>query len=236
MGWNELNANATVSWMSKNAQSAGWVQLTDLICKSFYDAAVSGRKVSLNSVPAGVAAVAGRITTSHHADLNLLKQPSYVSQQFANAGLPAVMVWANPKRAPRATWPWFGRKRRASAAERTPKAASCPGRLKRAVGILRTIWPVGSSPRPQPGSTCTPETANRQRNFPKNYSMNSSLNFAPARFNFDPEDQPAESALEAEGDFDLAQFLETPDTASDWADEAAGLEDESSYLGSLVLS
>lgn len=97
VGWNELNANATVSWMSKNAQSAGWVQLTDLICKSFYDAAVSGRKVSLNSVPAGVAAVAGRITTFHHADLNLLKQPSYVSQQFANAGLPAVIVWANPK-------------------------------------------------------------------------------------------------------------------------------------------
>lgn len=60
--------------------------------------------------------------------------------------------------------------------------------------------------------------------------MNSSLNFAPARFNFDPEHQPAESSLEAEGDFDLAQFLETPDTASDWADEAAGLEDESSYL------
>jgi hypothetical protein len=96
VGWNELNANATVAWMLKNSRAAGWVALDPPFCQSLFDAVLAARRPAFPDLSQAIAATVARIASDYHEDINLLKQPSYVAQQFANAGLPSVIVWKNP--------------------------------------------------------------------------------------------------------------------------------------------
>jgi hypothetical protein len=98
VGWNELSANGTVDWMLRNAPAAGWVLLDQAFCQWLYEQFTQQRSLPYagRPLPREIVVVVSGILSGRHADPNLLKQNSYVAQQFANAGLPAAIVWKNP--------------------------------------------------------------------------------------------------------------------------------------------
>jgi hypothetical protein len=101
-GWNELNANATFDWLVRSGAANGWVQidapLVDWLNQQF------NRRQSLpfpgGQLPQRLIAAGGRISALSHRDPALLRQDSYVAQQFANLGHPTVVVWKNPRGGP----------------------------------------------------------------------------------------------------------------------------------------
>jgi hypothetical protein len=117
--------------MRANSRSIGWVHIDALFCqwvKEQFD-----RKQSIaysdRSVPEQILTAGSKIAALNHSNPSSLLQPSYVAQQFANLGLPAVMLWKNPKLGAN------GRPRSGHVAMVRPEDASYRGQLDRKTGI-----------------------------------------------------------------------------------------------------
>lgn len=93
--WNELNANDTVDWMKTNGVSIGWYPLKTLVTL-IQQVRTSRSQTPSANLPAGIIRAVVQIATAHHDDPALLDQPSYLSQKFANLGLPTVAIAKNP--------------------------------------------------------------------------------------------------------------------------------------------
>jgi hypothetical protein len=97
-GRRELDANATFDWLLRYGASIGWIRidsaLTDWVNQQF------NRRQSLPFVggvlPAGILRAGNRIAAASHANPSLLRQDSYLAQQFADLGLPTVIAARNP--------------------------------------------------------------------------------------------------------------------------------------------
>ncbi len=124
-GWTELSANGTVDWMRQNARTIGWVPLDQAFCQWIYDQFTTGRQFPGQPLAREIATVAGNILAGRHDDPNLLKQEGYVVQQFANAGLPTVILWKNPN------FDSHGRRLHGHAAMVRPGAVSLRGQVQR---------------------------------------------------------------------------------------------------------
>ncbi len=96
--WTELNANATVDWLRSNGRIRGWIPIDNALCNWIHARSQAGGGQQLNApaITANLRQAAERIAGSVHSSPPLLLQPSYVAQQFANFGLPAVAVLKNP--------------------------------------------------------------------------------------------------------------------------------------------
>ena len=98
-GWNELGANATYKWMLANSRGIGWVHIDERMCRWIREQA--DRQQSLDppdpTIPAQIGAAGARLSAVSPPSPDLFAQPGYVAQQFANLGLPVVIVWRNPK-------------------------------------------------------------------------------------------------------------------------------------------
>ena len=99
IGWNELGANRTFDWMRSNSRTIGWVQIDDRMCKWLREQFDRRQSVPFSdlSVPAKILIAGSEISALNHASPSLLSQPSYVAQQFANLGLPTVIIFKNPQ-------------------------------------------------------------------------------------------------------------------------------------------
>lgn len=100
VGWNELSANGTVHWMLRNARTAGWILINSAFCEWLHDQVTRRQSLAFPGtapLPAGIATAVTKVVAGQYRDPTLLKQGSYVAQQFANAGLPAVIIWRNPR-------------------------------------------------------------------------------------------------------------------------------------------
>jgi len=98
VGWNELSANRTVAWMHSNAQSIGWILIDAALSKWIFDQFTQKRSLPFGgpSLPSRIQSAGGKIAGAVHDRPGLFAQAGYDSQQFANLGLPTVMVWKNP--------------------------------------------------------------------------------------------------------------------------------------------
>jgi hypothetical protein len=99
-GWRELSANATYDWLLASGSAAGWVRidpaLIDWVNQQF------NRRQSLpypgGRLTPGILAAGARVSAQSHRNPSLLRQDSYIAQQFANLGLPTVVVLKRPGR------------------------------------------------------------------------------------------------------------------------------------------
>ena len=97
--WRELTANATVDWLRSAGRTRGWIPIDAKLCGW-----IQKQNQTRASVPRPDPAItdslsiaAQKIASAQHPNQSLLLQPSYIAQQFANQGLPAVAAWQNPR-------------------------------------------------------------------------------------------------------------------------------------------
>jgi hypothetical protein len=97
-GPNEINANDTVTWLGRNANSIGWFKIETQLINWINQQA--NQKISLSfqgpSLPNNLIMAGQRISAGNYSDPSLLNQASFIAQQFANLGLPTAAVWKNP--------------------------------------------------------------------------------------------------------------------------------------------
>jgi hypothetical protein len=98
VGWNELNANATVKWLLANGRAAGWMQINASMIKWIGDLFTQKRAVPVpdNAYTSNLAQAALKLISATGITPAMLTQPSYIAQLFANLGLPTTCVWNNP--------------------------------------------------------------------------------------------------------------------------------------------
>jgi hypothetical protein len=95
VGWRELGANATFDWMGPNARQIGWILIDAALAAWIARQRAVAQSAANGALPAGVASAAARIAAAAHPDPRLLQQDTYLAQQFANLGLPSIIVWRN---------------------------------------------------------------------------------------------------------------------------------------------
>jgi peptidoglycan hydrolase-like protein with peptidoglycan-binding domain len=150
IGWNELSANRTFDWMKSNSRTIGWVHIDDRMCQWLREQLARQQSIPYSdpSVPEPLLIAGSQISASNHSDPGLLSQPSYVAQQFANLGLPTVIIFKNPKTG-----------RSGHLAMVRPETANSRGQMKRNRFVPRSAqagaknfrdalatWITGSSP------------------------------------------------------------------------------------------
>jgi hypothetical protein len=100
VGRSELNANRTVRWLdSKKGRENGWIKIDEALkdwIRGMTDATVPPPFAD-SAVTQNLRRAAWQIAKSPATNQQLLTQASYVAQQFANQGLPTVVVWENFK-------------------------------------------------------------------------------------------------------------------------------------------
>lgn len=102
IGRRELNANATFDWINAMGRSVGWIPIDRAMIDWINRQQTLGQSIPFPQgvIPAGIAAAGARIAALPHPDPRLPQQDAYVSQHFANLGLPTVIVWKNPTGGP----------------------------------------------------------------------------------------------------------------------------------------
>jgi hypothetical protein len=100
VGKSELNANRTVRWLdSEKGRKNGWIKV-DVALNDWMRRMTSAIVPPLfpdSAVTQNLSIAAWQIAKSPATDQQLFSQASYVAQQFANQGLPTVVVWENFK-------------------------------------------------------------------------------------------------------------------------------------------
>jgi hypothetical protein len=96
----ELNANRTVRWLdSDKGRTNGWIKVDEAL--KDWIRRMTGASASIpfsdSAMTENLRTAAWRIAKNPATDRQLLTQASYVAQQFANQGLPTVVVWENFK-------------------------------------------------------------------------------------------------------------------------------------------
>ena len=97
-GPNEINANDTVTWLGRNANSIGWFKIETQLINWINQQANQRASLPLPglSLPNNLMIAGRRVSTGNYSDPSLLNQASFIAQQFANFGLPTIAVWKNP--------------------------------------------------------------------------------------------------------------------------------------------
>ena len=97
-GPNEINANDTVTWLGRNANSIGWFKIETQLINWINQQANQRASLPLPglSLPNNLMIAGRRVSTGNYSDPSLLSQASFIAQQFANFGLPTIAVWKNP--------------------------------------------------------------------------------------------------------------------------------------------
>lgn len=96
IGWNEMNANATFDWLTRDGPAAGWVPVDPALVGAVQRPAGGAAGASDPGLPRALVEAAARINRARHFDRSLLLQDGYVAQQFANLGYPTVVAWKDP--------------------------------------------------------------------------------------------------------------------------------------------
>ena len=100
VGKSELSANRTVRWLdSDQGRKNGWIKIDEPLKEWIRQMtnAIVPPPFSDSAVTQNLRTAAWQIAKNPATDQQLLKQASYVAQLFANRGLPAVVVWENPR-------------------------------------------------------------------------------------------------------------------------------------------
>lgn len=93
--WNELNANDTVTWIRQNGSAHGWFPVNKEMADWLLRQANRQWQAGNPGYPSGLLKAGAAIAASPGISKDLLVQPAYLAQLFANAGLPSVALWQN---------------------------------------------------------------------------------------------------------------------------------------------
>jgi hypothetical protein len=90
--WHELTANATFDWLRSEGRGRGWIPIDAKLCGWIQQQAQARASLPRPdpAITDSLSVAAEQIAAGQHTSQALLLQPSYIAQQFANRGLPAV--------------------------------------------------------------------------------------------------------------------------------------------------